>query len=264
MLGSSEHLRPPLQGSGSRRLFSTPSPASPPPSRATRTDATARDHNRAEWSWSSILMSNITFGSWPNTAVNHVDIESALTAIAIRVPCGDPLPPVSANASNSSIAIWAPTRWRRPSSPRQASRAASGLSPRSNGSTTPGRPLWRTRSWRRVRTRTSPRRSSRRTARSDRWHLMTCPCAGQTAKPKRRTGVADHAPLTEGWVISRTATSTCSATRPCGTRTRVIGGCATSGWWLVAQRHRHNRSGPPSPLVSEHATNTAPGPAAPL
>ena len=44
-------------------------------------------------------MSNITFGSWPNTAVNHVDIESALTAIAIRVPCGDPLPPVSANAS---------------------------------------------------------------------------------------------------------------------------------------------------------------------
>jgi hypothetical protein len=37
-------------------------------------------------------MSNNTFGSWPNTAVNHVDIESALTAIAIRVPCGDPLP----------------------------------------------------------------------------------------------------------------------------------------------------------------------------
>ena len=65
--------------------------------------------SRAEWSWSSIRMSNRTSGNRPNTAVNHVDIESALTAIAIRVRSDEP-PPISASASDSNSAVWAASR----------------------------------------------------------------------------------------------------------------------------------------------------------
>ena len=54
-------------------------------------------------------MSKSTFGSCPNTVVNHVDIESALTAMAIRSRSPDP-PLVSASASDSNIAVCAANR----------------------------------------------------------------------------------------------------------------------------------------------------------
>ena len=48
-------------------------------------------------------------GSCPKTVVNHVDIESALTAIAIRIRSPNP-PLVSASASDSNIAVSAANR----------------------------------------------------------------------------------------------------------------------------------------------------------
>ena len=66
-------------------------------------------NNRAEWSWSSIRMSNNTSSSAANTPVNHVDIESALTANAIRDRVPSP-PPISASASASNSAVCAANR----------------------------------------------------------------------------------------------------------------------------------------------------------
>ena len=92
---------------------------------------------------------------------------------------------------------------------------------------------------------------------------MTCPCAWQTAKPKAtnrggRPRAPDrgmgHIPDSDIDLFSDAALPD---PYPRYRRLRDLG-------LVVAQRHRHNRSGPPSPLVSEHATNTAPGPAAPL
>ena len=65
--------------------------------------------SRVEWSWSSIRMSNSTPSSVLNTPVNHVAIESALTANAIRAAVPS-LPPISASASDSSSAVCAANR----------------------------------------------------------------------------------------------------------------------------------------------------------
>jgi len=55
-------------------------------------------------------MSNRTPGSRANTVVNQVLIESALTASAIRVRSADPVPPISASASDSKSALCAARR----------------------------------------------------------------------------------------------------------------------------------------------------------
>ena len=86
----------------------TPSDCTRQPGTAVRSVVTApitapSRSRRAEWSWSSIRTSNNTESSRSNTETNHVAIESALTASAIRAEV-TPSPPVSASASASSRA----------------------------------------------------------------------------------------------------------------------------------------------------------------